>query len=905
MSDDDWLGFALLVIGGSFVGWVMGIVGFFRANRALEEVRVLRARLAGAQPATAPRPATAAPPRPAVTPATTPAPPEPVTVAPASTEPVPPAPQPPAPPPRPSLPPTAVRPPPPPRPKLDLEALLTLRWGVWLGAGALFLAGVFLVIYAVDQGFLGPAMRCALAFGLGFALIGCGYWAKRRSIPAVGALAGVQDHVPPALTAGGVAALLAASYGIGPFYGLVLPPVAFLVMGAAGLFGLVLSLSEGPLVAVVGVAGAFLTPALVHTDTPNLPGLFAFLLVVLASALAVVRYTAWTWLGWTSTVATAVWVMIASDVLSPENVWAPSLFVPAAAILNLGLLPAAALDSKVGRRLAWIPFAVLGFSGLLLVGSLDDALPKAGVLLLGPVAVWAGWQRPALDRLPWLAAGFLLLLLAIWALPLVEPTGEAVTSNERIQAILPGPFAPAAIVPFLETAAIAAAFFALSGLWLERRAPRPLVWSALVAGVPVLVLALTFTRVERFRTDLEWAFAGLAVMAALVGTTTLAMREGDRRRAGAHAAGAVAALGLACAMQLTDQWLSLAIALMLPPLAWIEQATDLAALRKVALAVAAVVLARLLLNWYVVDYVFGDFPIVNGLIAAYALPAACFAGAAWLFRRRGSDLTVAVLLGGAAALGTVFVAAEIHHWATHGGVSRENGVVLEAGLHISALGVLALAVMRVNRMVNAPVLRWAWAIQGVLAMVGAAFFILDNPWANDLHVDGSLPVINALFAVYALPGLLAVAAAMQPELRGTRAGAWRGILGGLAVVEGFIWLTLEVRHAFHGDRMGEYGNANDAEIWAYSGIWLAYGLGLMALGIRINAPRLRLIALAVIGLTACKAFLVDIGGIGGLWRVLSFLGLGLVLIGLGAIYRRFVALPAAPPAVAPPAEGST
>ena len=34
----------------------------------------------------------------------------------------------------------------------DIEALLTARWGVWLGAAALVLAGVFLVRYAVDRG---------------------------------------------------------------------------------------------------------------------------------------------------------------------------------------------------------------------------------------------------------------------------------------------------------------------------------------------------------------------------------------------------------------------------------------------------------------------------------------------------------------------------------------------------------------------------------------------------------------------------------------------------------------------------------------------------------------------------------------------------------------------------------
>jgi len=38
-------------------------------------------------------------------------------------------------------------------------------------------------------------------------------------------------------------------------------------------------------------------------------------------------------------------------------------------------------------------------------------------------------------------------------------------------------------------------------------------------------------------------------------------------------------------------------------------------------------------------------------------------------------------------------------------------------------------------------------------------------------------------------------------------------------------------------------------------------------------------------------FLIDMAGLVGLWRVLSFLGLGLVLIGLGAAYRRLVVPP--------------
>ena len=57
--------------------------------------------------------------------------------------------------------------------------------------------------------------------------------------------------------------------------------------------------------AVVGLVGAFATPALVSTEDPSLPGLFAYLLVVVAAAMAAVRATACGWLGWSATVAGA------------------------------------------------------------------------------------------------------------------------------------------------------------------------------------------------------------------------------------------------------------------------------------------------------------------------------------------------------------------------------------------------------------------------------------------------------------------------------------------------------------------------------------------------------------------------------------------------------------------------
>jgi uncharacterized membrane protein len=63
----------------------------------------------------------------------------------------------------------------------------------------------------------------------------------------------------------------------------------------------------------------------------------------------------------------------------------------------------------------------------------------------------------------------------------------------------------------------------------------------------------------------------------------------------------------------------------------------------------------------------------------------------------------------------------------------------------------------------------------------------------------------------------------------------------------------------------------------------------------------RLAALAVLAVVVAKVFLLDMSALVGLWRVLSFLGLGLALIGLGAVFRRFVVSAAPTPAPETPA----
>jgi len=71
---------------------------------------------------------------------------------------------------------------------------------------------------------------------------------------------------------------------------------------------------------------------------------------------------------------------------------------------------------------------------------------------------------------------------------------------------------------------------------------------------------------------------------------------------------------------------------------------------------------------------------------------------------------------------------------------------------------------------------------------------------------------------------------------------------------------------------------------------------LLAVGIWYRSLPLRVASAAVIVLTVLKVFLIDMSDLTGIYRALSFLGLGAVLIGIGWFYQRLLFPRAAPPA---------
>ena len=101
------------------------------------------------------------------------------------------------------------------------------------------------------------------------------------------------------------------------------------------------------------------------------------------------------------------------------------------------------------------------------------------------------------------------------------------------------------------------------------------------------------------------------------------------------------------------------------------------------------------------------------------------------------------------------------------------------------------------------------------------------------------------------------------------------------------YVTLQVRRFFHGPVLSS-GGTTDAEQYAYSLAWLAFGVVLLVVGLVFASQRARLASAVVIGLTVLKVFLFDMSNLTGVFRALSFMGLGLVLVVIGWLYQRIL-----------------
>jgi uncharacterized membrane protein len=184
-----------------------------------------------------------------------------------------------------------------------------------------------------------------------------------------------------------------------------------------------------------------------------------------------------------------------------------------------------------------------------------------------------------------------------------------------------------------------------------------------------------------------------------------------------------------------------------------------------------------------------------------------------------------------------------------------------------------------------------FALSALIGAVGLAFF--ENPSLTDEPIAGGV-AINTLIVAYALPGVLTAWLARRLDATPMRFAA---------ILWFFVYASLETRRCFHGATIGEGSGVSNAEVYAYSAVWLALGLALLAYGVVRGSREARYASAFFIVATTLKVFIYDLSGLEGALRAFSFIGLGLALIAIGLVYQKLVfARPhgPAPATVAPP-----
>jgi uncharacterized membrane protein len=452
----------------------------------------------------------------------------------------------------------------------------------------------------------------------------------------------------------------------------------------------------------------------------------------------------------------------------------------------------------------------------------------------------------------------------------------------------------------LVTALIFGIGFAGAGYLAQGRSAHatvPIIWSACGVAVPIALLIALYARIAHLDRSIPFAIVAVIVAALFAGATErLATREARPGLVSAtalFATGTLGALALALTFALEKGWLTVSLALMSLGTAWISLQRPVPFLRWLAAILAAIVVARIGWEPRIVGNDVGTTPIFNWLLLGYGVPAASFWLAARMLRPRGDDAPLRAIEAAAILFTVLLVFMEIRHYINGGDVYADRAGLAEVALDVCAMLALAIGLERL-RLRSGSIVHNIGAVVVTAIAAAAAFFgllIVEMPMFTGDSVGGH--VFNLILLGYALPAVLALL--LSYAVAGNRPRAYANAIAGAALVLALVYVSLEVRRFYHSDILTDAATG-DAEQYTYSLSWLVFGVVLLVIGLAVKSQRARIAAACVIGLTVVKAFAVDVWTLEVVYRALSFIGLGAVLVAIGWFYQRVMFRRSTPPA---------
>lgn len=685
---------------------------------------------------------------------------------------------------------------------VSLEQRLSTNWLVWVGGVALALAGVFLVRYIAEQGWLSPTTRCAIGVIFGVSLIVAGEVVRRR--PLERAIAAIRvDYVPQALTSAGFVAAFGSVYLAYAFYDLIPPSWSFVLLGAIAMAAFVLSTVQGSFVALLGLVGAAVTPALVSTSDPSPWGFFSYLGVIVLAAMAVADRRHWFWLPLLALAVIAGWsILWITRGLAAEHIAPIGITYGVVALAGLLLDQRAKSNTKAAEPVAWFGMGVAAAAAFAMALQ-SDYVPQSHWLILFYTVAAAAIARFAprfASGLPVMAA----LSVATLGLSYIDQTAIDNIIERAWGAPAPTLYAVEKYGRFVTHATLIAAVVYVGGALALSRARNKMMIAVASAATPLLLVLIGYVQFRSHSGDTVWALAACGVLLATTVETAVLRRRMPQLSElhSVYAGAAVIAAFVAVTVQFDRIWLTLALAALVMGVALVSVRVDLPILRRLVNLIVLVVLLRLTVNpdlrGYEIFHPLGNQWVTYG----YLVPLALFVAAARLFRRAKDDITVTVLEGSALLLGIMFVSIEIRIFMTgqiYSGEYRLPEMSLQTISWLTSALVLARRDLRYPRIFSAWGSRLLTAAGSVQAL--ALQLVLFNPVFTGELIQGYglfniliLSLLAPAILLWMISGSLTVPHGLAARAGGSLGGA----LYGISVLLGFAFVTEEIRVVFQG-----------------------------------------------------------------------------------------------------------
>ncbi|MCK8129033.1 DUF2339 domain-containing protein [Pseudoalteromonas sp. 2CM39R] len=754
----------------------------------------------------------------------------------------------------------------------QLRAGFEQNWMTWIGAIALALGGVFLAKYSLEAGLLSPAMRLSAGGLFGIGLIAAAYYLHYKRI----VFEGFNNYIPAALASGGFMTCFALMFLAYNSFSMLSAEWAFIGLAVIAVCASAMAIKLGPLLAVIGIIGAYSVPVWVNTGSGQLFSLLIYVALVSVAAAVVAHKVQRVWLWYLLWVGHIGWYLVGLTLFNYDTVW----LIGAFALLSiLGLIAIARLG--------------LGFNTLEVrphsFKRLVNLFPDHGLLLafIAPLMIA---MLLSVFNLQWQIVALLSIALLLF-LVLKNSRWDVWQGVSLVVALL-------LVVSAKQTYAFDDAFFIFKkeyglglllalglsgyGLYFGNKYPKRLAFH-LLASLSLFVLVGTLYALIP-NTALATAYPLWAVLLCLMSAALIKFTQNNTTlwQRFSYWVGANANITLAITMLLNDSGLTIALAVQVLLLSLLIKKYNVAMPHWPIKALVAALLLRLTLSPWTPSY---DELSIFGLhwsLVVYPLCIGLFFAAAKCFNT--SKLKI-WLEGAALHCLALFVTTEtsyqlVGHYPQLFSLSFYEQVLLSCNL-------LALGCVYLYRAQSAGQLGKLYRTAGFILSALAGLLLInttldDNPLLMRLYV-GETPIFNWILLIWFVPSLLALwLASLVKPLNAKLSQITLGVSGLLALLA----INTLIRQYWQGGFIYLDKATSDAELYSYSVIWLLLGALVVIAGHLKQQRLLQNVGLGILGAVIVKVFLIDMANLTGLLKALSFIGLGLSLVGLSWLFQK-------------------